>query len=112
MEIDIVVNEISKEIENKILELFDQGINIICIKDELNIQDYKITKCLKEHGITNFRNNSPVKRYYSKLTDLQKADIVNLYKSGDINKILELYPGLEKQFLYTLMSRNKIKRGS
>ena len=41
MEIDIVVIELNNEIENKILELFDKGLNIKNINSEKIVENFK-----------------------------------------------------------------------
>ena len=106
MEIDIVVTELNNEIENKILELFDKGLNIKNINSELGLADGVVTKCLNKHGITDTGWNNPSKRYYSKLTDEQKREIEDMYRDGRLKEILNIHPTLEKSFLYNLMSRN------
>lgn len=111
MEIDIVVTELNNEIENKILELFDKGLNIKNINSELGLSDGVATKCLNKHGITDTGWNNPSKRYYSKLTDEQKREIEDMYRDGRLKEILNIHPTLEKNFLYNLMSRNKIENG-
>ena len=111
MEIDIVVTELNNEIEDKILELFDKGLNIKNINSELGLSDGVATKCLNKHGITDTGWNNPSKRYYSKLTDEQKREIEDMYRDGRLKEILNIHPTLEKSFLYNLMSRNKIENG-
>ena len=111
MEIDIVVTELNNEIENKILKLFDNGLNIKNINSELGLSDGVATKCLNKHGITDTGWNNPSKRYYSKLTDEQKREIEDMYRDGRLKEILNIHPTLEKNFLYNLISRNKIENG-
>lgn len=108
MEIDIVVSK--KISENKILELFNQGITVTNIGKELKCDLTTIRKYLVKNGITDTYRNSPSKRYYTKLSDVEKERIEELYKFGDINEIFKLHPILDRQFLYTIMSRNKISR--
>lgn len=108
MEIDIVVSK--KILENKILELFNQGMTVSNISKELKCNLTTVRKYLVNNGITDTYRNSPSKRYYAKLSDVEKEKIEELYKSGDINEIFKLHPILDRQFLYTIMSRNKISR--
>lgn len=107
-EIDIVVSK--KILENKILELFNQGMTVSNISKELKCSLTTVRKYLVNNGITDTYRNSPSKRYYMNLSDNDKEKIKELYKTGDINKIFKLHPILDRQFLYTIMSRGNVSR--
>lgn len=100
---------ISKTIINMMIELYNKGMPITHIADELRVDKVTVHKYLNETG-TKEVDPELSKKAGNRLTDTEKVQIINMYKAGmEIEHIMETV-GCSAPTLYTYLRREGLTR--
>lgn len=100
---------LSETLINMIVKLYEEGMPITHIAEELRLDKVTVHKYLKKTGVKGVDPEYSQKSA-SRLTDTQKIKIINLYKSGvSVGDIMEQV-GCSAPTLYTYLHKEGLSR--
>lgn len=101
---------ITKEIVNKMVSLYNQGMPIVNIADKLRVDKTTVHKYLNKVGAKTVAKEVS-EQAASRLTDAQRDKLIKLYKQGmPINEMVETL-GISGDAIYRQVRKEGLNRG-
>lgn len=100
------MSRITKEIEDKIVEMYMDGSRNVDIIKALDVTDDQVRRIVKKRGV--YRE----KKFYGDFTYEEVQEIGQLYQENKIDELYSKYQSLNKQKVYSICSKYGFKKES